>query len=333
MANGKWEDARPRVVLSRCLELAACRYDGAGIPSREVRLLASHVEWVPVCPEVEIGLGVPRAPIRVESSPEGPRLVQPSTGRDLTERMTGFGAGFADGAGEVDGLLLKSRSPSCGHGDVKVYEGGEPVSAEGSGLFAAALRKRYPTVAMIDEARLMEGAQWHHWLTRVFASARLRAAAAGGVEGLRDFHTRYKLVLMAHSVAGQRSLGRLVSEARPGAPADVARTVAEYRRGFDRALREPASRGGHLNAIQHVQGYFKNELGPPEKRAFEGAQEAYRRGLLPIPALLTVLAEWVERFDHEYLREQLYIRPYPTALLAAGEEAGVREAGGAEGGG
>lgn len=176
------------MVLSRCLEVAACRYDGRGVQSEVVRELARWVEYVPVCPEVRIGLGVPRAPIRIERSSSGhERLVQPSTGADLTDRMLGFAGSFVDETAAVDGVLLKSRSPSCGLGDVKVYEGEEPVTAAGSGLFAAVLRERYPGVAMADEARLLDGAFRHEWLTRVFASARRRAArstrGARGAEG------------------------------------------------------------------------------------------------------------------------------------------------------
>lgn len=163
---------RPRVVLSRCLELAACRYDGGGIRSPVVRMLARYVDYVPVCPEVRIGLGVPRPPIRIERSPSSElRLVQPSTGRDLTERMLGFAESFADETEAVDGILLKSRSPSCGSGDVKIHEGGEIVTADGSGLFARVMRERYPGVAMADEVRLTDPQIRRDWLTRVFQSA------------------------------------------------------------------------------------------------------------------------------------------------------------------
>lgn len=171
-------------MLSRCLEMAECRYDGAGIRSPVVRLLARHVEFVPVCPEVRIGLGVPRAPIRIERTSSGDgslRLVQPSTGRDLTDRMTGFGESFADATEAVDGLLLKSRSPSCGMGDVKIYdERGGLVTGQGWGMFAAVMRARYPDAAMEDEERLKDAAVRRRWLTRVFESARRRAEARRG---------------------------------------------------------------------------------------------------------------------------------------------------------
>lgn len=176
---------RPRVVLSRCLEMDACRYNGAGIRSAVVRELAERVEFVPVCPEVEIGLGVPRPPIQIERSRGGGaakgslRLVQPSTGRDLTESMAAFSRSFADATKGVDGMILKSRSPSCGMGDVKVFAGDDLETQEGWGMFAAAMRERYPGAAMEDEARLSDREVRDAWLARVFENARRRVGASG----------------------------------------------------------------------------------------------------------------------------------------------------------
>jgi uncharacterized protein YbgA (DUF1722 family)/uncharacterized protein YbbK (DUF523 family) len=316
----------PRVVLSKCLEIEACRYNAQTIRSSVMRLVDPFVEFIPTCPEVEIGLGVPRDPIRLvaeDGKPEGAlQLVQPSTSRDLTEAMTEFSHGFADTTTDVDGLLLKSRSPSCGIKDVKVYgaPAEAPVVRKDAGLFAGVMRERYPTAAMEDEGRLTNAGIRHHWLTRVFASARLRRALAEGPGALVDFHTRYKLVLMAHSPAGQQELGRLVAEA--GSAFD--RVAAEYPERFADAMAEPASTGAHVNVIQHAQGYFKRELASPEKRQFANLQAEYRDGRLPLQALLAVLGSWVERFDEPYLREQAYFRPYPRELVVAADSGRTR---------
>lgn len=317
---------RPRVVLSRCLELEACRYNAQTIRSSVVRLVDPYVAFLPTCPEVEIGLGVPRDPIRlVAERPDGSgalRLVQPSTDRDLTESMTSFAHGFADATEDIDGLLLKSRSPSCGIKDVKVYAAAEdaPVAGKGAGMFAGIMMDRFPTVAVEDEGRLTNAGIRHHWLTRIFASVALREALAGGPGALVDFHTRYKLVLMAHSPAGQRELGRLVA----GAGSSFDGVATAYRTGFAEAMAEPATRGGHVNVIQHAQGYFKKQLAGPEKRQFESLQAQYREGALPLQALLAVLGSWVERFDEPYLREQRYFRPYPQPLVVAADSGRTR---------
>ena len=324
MVDGNGETVRPRLVLSRCLELEACRYNAQLIRSSVVRLLEPFVEFVPVCPEVEVGLGVPRDPIRLVAGGEerALRLVQPSTGKDLTDAMRSFAHGYADATNDVDGLLLKSRSPSCGIKDVKVYAAMEdaPVTDKSAGLFAGIMGERYPHAAMEDEGRLTNAEIRHHWLTRIFAAARLRRAAAGGPANLVEFHTRYKLVLMAHSPEGQRALGRVVA----GAGSDFEGAMEEYRAGLAAALARPARTGANINAIQHAQGYFKEELSGVEKRQFIDLQTQYREGRLPFQALLAVLGSWVERFDEPYLREQWFFHPYPRELIVAADSGRAR---------
>lgn len=315
---GAGEFGRPRVVLSKCLELEACRYNAQTIRSSVVRLLEPYVELVATCPEVEIGLGVPRDPIRLvhASHEDRRRLVQPSTGRDLTKRMTSFSHRFADATNDIDGLLLKSRSPSCGIKDVKLYAGEDgPVTGKGAGMFAAIMMERLPGVAIEDEGRLTNAELRHHYLTRIFASVALRRALVDGPAALVGFHTRYKLVLMAHSPSAQRRLGRLVADAGIG----FGRVAREYREGFAEAMAEPAGRGAHVNVIQHAQGYFKRGLTSPEKRQFQELQTQYREGQLPLQALVAVLGSWVERFDEPYLAGQAYFRPYPQALVVAAD--------------
>lgn len=318
---GAEEFGRPRVVLSKCLEIEACRYNAQTIRSGVVRLLEPYVDFVPTCPEVEIGLGVPRAPIRlVSAAPDderGLRLVQPSTGLDLTDRMMAFGHRFADATDDVDGLLLKSRSPSCGIRDVKQYAGAEdaPVTDKGAGIFATIMMERYPTAAVEDEGRLTNAEIRHHYLTRLFAAVALRAALAEGPAALVAFHTRYKLVLMAHSPSGQRRLGRVVADAGT----DFNRVARAYREGFAKAMAEPAGRGAHVNTIQHAQGYFKRGLASREKRQFGELRDRYREGQLPLQALVAVLGSWVERFDEPYLATQAYFRPYPQPLVVAAD--------------
>lgn len=176
-------------------------------------MLADHVVYVPVCPEVRIGLGVPRAPIRIEEQGGVQRLMQPSTGLDLTERMTRFGERFAADTAEVDGVLLKSRSPSCGIGDVKIFADGEPRTDGGTGMFARVLRERFAAVAMQDEARLKDPAALHDWLTRVWASARLRRARSAGGAGLAEVHVLYRPLLGRAPAEVLGRMDRVVEEA------------------------------------------------------------------------------------------------------------------------
>jgi len=173
-------------VVSRCLELAACRYDGAVIETPLIRRLEPFVDLVPVCPELEIGLGVPRDPVRLVTlggAPDEPRMVQPSTGRDLTGAMTGFSRAFLERVAPVDGFLLKSRSPSCGIEDTKLYAGAESHGEEtpvglGAGLFARAVLERFGHLPVADEERLADPEACHRFLAELFARARRRQAGA-----------------------------------------------------------------------------------------------------------------------------------------------------------
>lgn len=308
--------AKPRVVLSECLELAAVRYNAQTIRAPIVTQLQGHVELVPVCPEVGMGLGVPRDPIRLVQLEGGVGLYQPAADWDLTAEMARFAGGFLDGLDEVDGFLLKSRSPSCGIKDVKVYGGPGPDASpagKDSGRFAAAVLERFPELPVEDEGRLTNAAIRQHWLTRVFAQAALRRALASTrISELMPFHASYKLVLMAYNQTAMRELGRLLAEAsRPF------HEVAEaYRAGFARAMSRIAGPRRHINVMDHARGYFKKGLTSREKRHFERLMEDYRSERVALDAVRAVLRSWVERFDEDYLRGQRYFEPYPAGLAS-----------------
>lgn len=259
--------ARPRVVLSRCLELEKVRYNGERIAYSFVLELESYVDLVPICPEVEIGLGVPRDPIRLVEGKPGVRLFQSATGRDLTEEMTGFTGGFLEALRTVDGFLLKSRSPSCGIRDVKRYRpNGELSSSGGAGLFGEAVLDRFEHLAVEDEGRLRDFRIREHFLTKLFALAALREVEeAGSMRDLIDFHARYKFVLMAYSQEGLRGLGRLVEE-RSQKP--FTELVAEYRTEFGVVLRQPLRSASVINVLDHAAGYFEKYFGRREKAMF-----------------------------------------------------------------
>jgi len=326
---------RPRLVLSKCLELAACRYNGVSIRAPLVRRMEEFVELVPVCPEVEVGLGTPRDPVRLvrnererggaggeEKTPY--LMVQPSTGRDLTGAMTSFTATFLDGVEPVDGFLLKSRSPSCGIKDTKIYtnpEEGQAMPVEkGSGLFAAAVLERFGDRAIEDEGRLTNFRIRHHFLTKLFTLARLReVAASGAMAALVDFHASHKLLLMAYHQTAMRAMGRLVAnpDKRP-----FAAVVADYRDELVRALARPAKYTAHVNVLMHAMGYFKNGLSAAEKQHFLDALAEYREGRLPLSAPLTTLQSWIARFGEDYLAQQIYLEPYPRELLELSDSGG-----------
>lgn len=303
---------RPKVVVSACLGFAAVRYSGELIPDQIVAALRAHVDFIPVCPEVEIGLGVPRPTVRLVRAREGVRMVQPLTGEDLTERMAAFSEGFLASLGQVEGFILKNRSPSCALKDAKVYaypdQGG--AVARGPGLFAQAVEAAFPLLPKEDEGRLTNARIRAHFLTRIFALARIRRLRDLG--SLMDFHARYKLLLQAHQQVGARALGRLLGEAQGRSFEEVRQA---YEQGFLQVTRLPFRLPAMADALLHAFGYFKRALSPKEKAHFLELLVDFREERVPLEAPLVLLQSWTKRFGEEYLEAQALFEPYPRALM------------------
>lgn len=312
------EFTRPRVVVSQCLGFAACRYNAQVIEDDFVAQLAPHVDYVEVCPEVEIGLGVPREPIRLvrRRGDETISLVQPATGRDVSDDMRGFSARFLDRVGVVDGFVLKNRSPSCGTSGVKVYPetAGAPANERAPGLFAAAVLERFADRAIEDEGRLRNRAIREHFLTKLYALARLRTlAATPRTAALVDFHSRYKYLLMTYGQQRARILGRIVADAAQRAAADA---VSGYRAEFALALARPPRPMAHINTVMHILGYFSDGLTTAEKALLLDMLQEYRNGRAPLATSLAVIRAWLARFDVPYLAAQAYFEPFPRELVS-----------------
>ncbi|MGM8838621.1 MULTISPECIES: DUF1722 domain-containing protein [Thermus] len=304
---------RPRLAISACLGFAAVRYSGELIPDKVVAALREHVDFVPVCPEVEIGLGVPRPTVRLVRGEDGPRMVQPSTGEDLTERMRSFSEGFLAGLGPVEGFILKNRSPTCALKDAKVYARADAggVVGRGPGLFAEAVERAFPLLPKEDEGRLSSARIRAHFFTRIFALARLRRVEDLG--GLMAFHARYKLLLLAYHQGEARQLGRLLAEAK-GRPFPEVRRV--YEEGFLRATRLPFRLGPMADTLLHAFGYFKKGLAPKEKAHFLELLAGFREERVPLEAPLALLRSWALRWEEGYLLDQALFAPYPEPLMS-----------------
>ncbi|MHC5021397.1 MAG: YbgA family protein [Planctomycetota bacterium] len=310
---------RLRVGASTCLLGEDVRYDGTNKRSRWLTdVLGVHADWVPVCPEVEFGLGIPRPTIRLEDAGKGrARLVQPKTGRDLTAAMDRWSVKRARAldSEDLDGYVLKARSPSCGMWRVKVYgEPGKSPRNDGRGVFAAALAERFPLLPIEEEGRLNDPKLRETFIEQLFAYRRLKELFSGRwtVGQLVAFHTAHKLQLMAHDPAGYKELGPLVARAKRLKRADLRE---RYGVRFMEAMATPASRGRHVNALQHMAGYFRTDLDEASRDELRGVIDDYRRELVPLVVPMTLIRHHVRRLGVAYLAGQLYLQPHPRELM------------------
>jgi uncharacterized protein YbgA (DUF1722 family)/uncharacterized protein YbbK (DUF523 family) len=306
-----------RIGISACLLGQKVRFDGGHKHDRYLTdTLGQYFEWVPVCPEVEVGLGVPRPTLRLETRNDELRLIMPKEGRDLTRTMTAY-ARVRVKALEMEGLtgyLLKSASPSCGLERVKVYSGDRhPPTRKGRGLFAQALVGRLSNLPVEEEGRLHDPRLRENWITRVFAYHRLRGLwrRRWGIGDLVRFHTAQKFLLLAHSPKDFRELGRVVAQAKDFGRAALRTT---YESQFMSALSKMATRAKNTNVLQHILGFFKRDLDAASRQELLNHIQDYRRGLVPLVVPLTLVAHHVRLLDVAYLRDQVYLHPHPKEL-------------------
>ncbi len=309
------ENVRPRIFVSRCLGFESCRWNGAVIPDKFVERLAAAADVVTACPEKDIGLGVPRNPVRIVRNKDTEYLMQLETEKDVTREMTEFSDEFLDGMGEVDGFVLKDRSPSCGLKDVKVYPGmgkHSPVDRT-SGIFAQRVLERCPDTAVETEGRLHNFTIRESFLTRIFTSARFRAVRASGrIRDLVQFQAEHKLLLMAYSQKEMRLLGKITANHEHRDPAEV---FAEYARHLSAAFQRPVRYASNINVLMHAFGYFSDQLRSEEKQYFLNTLEEYRREQIPLSVPLRLIQAQIVRFKEDYLRQQRFFEPYPPELV------------------
>ena len=303
---------RPRLGVSSCLLGSPVRFDGGHKRFRFLTdELGPYVDWVPYCPEVEIGLGTPREPIRLTDSG---RLVNRSGTADHTVLMDALPLPAV-----LDGYVFKARSPSCGVQGIPRYRpSGEASGAHGPGRYAGRVMAAAPLLAVQDEGRLNDAALREAFVERVFAAARLRALLSGardlacgepdlasGARDLVEFHARHKLQLLAHDPARYRLAGRLVA-AGGGA--------AEYRELFLAAMATPATRGRNANALLHAYSRIGRTLSAPRRSDLVGRIDAYRRGEVPLSVPVALLAHYASGGDLPWLESQTFLAPYPAEL-------------------
>lgn len=305
-----------RVGISACLLGAPVRFDGGH--KRDafiVHQLGQCFEWVPVCPELEMGLGVPRESVRLVGSPTAPRLLASRSQRDHTAAMQHFAAARLEALVALDlhGYILKKDSPSCGLERVRVYGAHGACVRAGRGVFAAALVQCLPLLPVEEEGRLHDPRLRENFIERVFVYARWRALrqAAPTPASLVRFHTWHKLALMAHSPAHCRRLGHLVAQAGVLSLTDL---LPSYEATCMEGLKILATPRKHANVLYRLLMYLKPHLDAGDKAEAVDCIEAYRQGLVPLVVPLTLFTHHCRRHPMPWVLAQTYLQPYPVLL-------------------
>ena len=309
-------EERIRLGVSQCLMGDSVRFDGGHKLDHFIRdTLGAYVDFVPVCPEVECGLGVPREAMRLEGDVESPRLVTVRTKVDLTDRMLQWADQRVRQLEKEDlcGFIFKSKSPSSGMERVKVYtDQGMPVM-RGVGLFARAFKDHFPLLPVEDEGRLHDPVLRENFIEGIFALKRWRETlnSKKTIGNLVQFHTANKLLLLSHGQQHYRDMGKLVAQGK-GLPA--AELYRRYEVLLLEALRLKPTVKKHVNVLQHMMGYFKKVLSPDEKQELLEVISGYYQGLTPLIVPMALFNHYVRKYQEPYLSRQTYLNPHPTAL-------------------
>ncbi len=305
------------IGISSCLLGERVRYDGGHKRDHYLsETLGQFVEWVPVCPEVEAGLPVPREAMRLEGDPGTPRLVTRKTKVDHTTMIKTWIHRKIKELQKEDlcGFVFKSRSPSSGMQSVKVYDPHSDSIRMGHGMFAGTFMDAFPHIPVEDDGRLHDPKLRENFIERVFAFKRWKDVEKKGKTrgNLVAFHSEHKLQLMAHSPKHLRELGRIVAKAKTYTPASLYGTYFDT---FMDALKLKTTTKKNTNVLQHSMGYFKKRLTPDEKQELLEVINNYNKGLIPLIVPITLLNHYVRRYNEPYLKEQLYLNPHPTELM------------------
>lgn len=305
-----------RIGISSCLVGQEVRFDGGHKRNGYVlNSLSQYFEFVPYCPEVAIGMGVPRPPMRLVQQQDGVHAVgtqDPSL--DNTEALRDYAFEVAGQLQAVSGYILKKDSPSCGMERVRVYDSNNIPARTGSGIYADTLMQCHPDLPFEEEGRLMDPVLRENFIERVFIYYRWQQMIKDGLtpSALVDFHSRHKFNVLAHDEPAYRRLGRLVADAGKEQLESLAGRYIEL---LMQALKKPATRKQHTNVLMHVMGYLKTSLDGDDKQELLEVLEKYRLGQVPLIVPITLLKHHLRRYPQPYIDQQYYMNPYPEELM------------------
>ncbi len=303
------------VGISSCLLGEEVRFDGGHKNnSYVVHTLGEYFNFIPFCPEVDIGLGIPREPIRLVVDGDITRCVGTKTSTlDVTDRLIASAEQQKSWQSEIFGYILKKDSPSCGMERVKLYRNGQ-VERSGIGIYANRLMQNFPNLPVEEEGRLGDPVLRENFIQRVFICQRWNQLITSGLSwpGLTEFHARHKLILLSHNQDLTRDLGRNLSQS---SAMDINDYADKYITKLMVILRIKATRGNHVNVLQHIQGYLKKHLESDDKKELTDSIEQYRKGFLPLIVPITLLRHHFMKYPDSYIEQSYYMCPYPSELM------------------
>ena len=305
-----------RLGVSSCLLGEKVRFDGGHkLDHFLTDTLGRFVEFVPVCPEVEVGLPTPRETLRLVGEPGAQRLVFSKSGEDITDRMMAWAQKRVTALEKENlcGFIFKAKSPSSGMERVKLYDRNGVPNKQGVGIFAQAFMEHFPLLPVEEDGRLHDPGLRENFIECIFTLKRWRDTQEGGMTRgkLVDYHTRHKLLLLSHSTEIYRQMGKLVARAKE-VEEDV--LYKDYLALLMKGLRLKTTVSKHVNVLQHVLGYFKNHLSSDEKQEVLDLLDNYRARLIPLIVPVTLLNHFVRKYDQAYLKKQVYLNPHPQEL-------------------
>ncbi len=311
------KNTKLRIGISTCLLGEPVRFDGGHKHDRYLtQTLGHYIEWRPVCPEVEMGLPVPRESIRLIRVSDNVRLNGSKSNTDYTNEMKAWST---DRLAQLEaenlcGYILKRSSPSCGIERVRIYDHNGMPQRNGVGIYARMLMEKFPLLPVEEEGRLNDPILLENFIERIFAYHRLQQLLQEDPtpNNLVVFHTRHKLALMAHNLVNYRQLGKLVAFA---GSVEINALLMQYAELFMKTLRRKATPKQHANVLFHILGYFKKKLDVADKEECVQSIEDYRQGYVPLVVPLTLLKHHLRRHPVAWLMEQVYFNPYPAELM------------------
>ncbi len=307
-----------KIGISACLLGQNVRYNGVHKLDRFLaETLGQFVTFIPVCPETECGMGTPREPVCLAGEVHKPRLVTVTTNRDLTEQMLSWGRLKLSKlkTEELFGFIFKSKSPSCALHGVKVYDPTTMKSSNsGTGLFARIIMEHFPELPVEDEEHMHDPVLRENYIERIFVFKRwVTLSAQQKTAGkLVDFHTKHKMLFLAHSPKHYRLMGKLVSQ--NSCEMDIAEKYSNYRKLMIETLAIKCTVKKHVNVLQHIMGYFKKNISTDQKKELLETIDRYHEDHIPLIVPVTLINHYVRKYSKEYLARQLYLNPHPAEL-------------------